>query len=498
PPASSPAVYRDDPDALDAELARAFLEIQRAENASAHGIRGNPSLWTGEAIFSIIPLMTREFAPVNERLLAATARLDAVPAFLDQAYQTLGDRPIPSSWATRALRECEGASILLNRGIQSWIESTPSISARVPKLRAAAEQASIAFAKFADWLTERPLAPHALMSCGNTLYDLLLARGHHCTKSRAQLLADARKQLTLARARLDELAREAAGSWEAAQEALAADHPSSRDFLDAFTRSWKSCCETATMRDVVTWPDWPLRYSPIPAPTRDAAPYLYYLYYRSPAPFDRYDVYDYAVPLVPSTPGSADAHLRTWNNSAIKLNHVVHHGAIGHHVQNWHAYHRAPSRAGKIAAVDCASRIGMFGGGTMAEGWACYVGEVMEELDFLTPLERVSQQHSRVRFLARAIVDIELHQSSMTFDDAIAFYRDQAGLSADAARAEAVKNSMFPCTAVMYWLGTQAILDLREQVKAARGSSFSLKTFHDELLGHGSIPVPLIARMMMT
>jgi len=133
----------------------------------------------------------------------------------------------------------------------------------------------------------------------------------------------------------------------------------------------------------------------------------------------------------------------------------------------------------------------------MAEGWACYVGDLMEDVGFLSPLERLSQQHSRVRFLARAIVDIELHQSTMTFDDAITFYAEQAGLSTDAARAETVKNTMFPCTALMYWLGTQSILDLRAAMTKSQGEKFSRKAFHDELLGHGAIPVPLIARMMV-
>ena len=496
PMPQSPSAYRDDVTLLDAELARSFLEIQRAENASAHGVRGNPSLWTGEAVFAIVSLMIRDFAPVSERMASATARLDAIPDFLAKAYETIGDRPVPSAWATRALKECEGASILLDRGIKAWIEATPNVAIRVPRLRAAADRASAAFAGFADWLSQRPLASHADMACGPDLYDLLLTRGHYSKRSRAELLSEARAAFLVARAELDRMSREAVGSWAQIQEQLAADHPAPRDFLDAFTRTWQACRDCAAWHDVVTWPDWPIRYTWTPPYTRDAAPYLYYLFYRSPAPFDRYDTYDYVVPSVPASPGNAEQHLRTWNNTAIKLNHVVHHGAIGHHVQNWHAYHRAPSRIGKIAAVDCASRIGMFSGGSMAEGWACYVGDVMEELGFLTPLEHVSQQQSRVRFLARAIVDIELHQSTMTFDDAVTFYTEEAGLSRDAARAETVKNSMFPCTAVMYWLGTQAILDLREEMKVARGSEFSLKSFHDELLGYGSIPVPLIARMM--
>ena len=98
--------------------------------------------------------------------------------------------------------------------------------------------------------------------------------------------------------------------------------------------------------------------------------------------------------------------------------------------------------------------------------------------------------------LARAIVDIELHQGTMQFDDAVRVYAERAGMNTDAARAEVVKNSMFPGTGLMYWLGTQGILDLREEMKRRDGPCFSLRRFHGELLGYGSIPVPLASRMM--
>ena len=84
----------------------------------------------------------------------------------------------------------------------------------------------------------------------------------------------------------------------------------------------------------------------------------------------------------------------------------------------------------------------------------------------------------------------------MSFGEAAGFYVERVGMSAEAARAEAVKNSMFPCTAIMYWLGTQGIHDLRDEMKAREGPRFSLRRFHGEILGYGSIPVPLIARMM--
>ena len=187
----------------------------------------------------------------------------------------------------------------------------------------------------------------------------------------------------------------------------------------------------------------------------------------------------------------------TWNHAVIKLNHVVHHGAIGHHVQNWHAYNRTPSRIGQVAAVDCASRIAMFCGGTMAEGWACYATALMEEIGLLTPVERLSEQQSHLRFLARAIVDISLHERTMTFDEGVRFYMDEVGMTEAVAKNETTKNSMFPGTGLMYWLGMHGILELRAELRRRQGDTFSLRQFHDDLLEHGSLPVPLVARRML-
>jgi len=486
--------YHDDPDLLDAELARAYLEIQLAEDAGLHGVRGNPALWSGEAVFSVIALMIREFAPLGDRIDAATARLNALPAFLAEAAETTRDRAFPECWVARALRDCQGAALLLAGGIDCWLASGVCAPSQATSLRRAADKALLAVERFSEFVRSRDRAPDDSASCGAECLDRLLHRGHQCTRARADLHAAARAQLGEEQGRLDTMMRAHAAEWPDIQRRLADEHPTADDYLATFARLWHACRDTARTHDAVTWPDWPLRYTTIPEFTREAAPYLYYLYYRSPAPFDAYHVHDYVVPALPAQ--HEEQHLRAWNNSVIKLNHVVHHGALGHHVQNWHAYHRATSRVGKIAAVDCANRIGMFGGGTMAEGWACYATQVMDELGFLSPLEQLSEQHSRVRFLARALVDIGFHEGSLTFRDAIDVFVTEARMDSGVAHAEAVKCSMFPGTALMYWLGTQGILELREQRRRRQGASFTLRAFHDELLGYGSIPVPLVSRLM--
>lgn len=223
---------------------------------------------------------------------------------------------------------------------------------------------------------------------------------------------------------------------------------------------------------------------PRPAWAAEAAPDLYFLFYRSPAAFGRPPVHEYLVP--PDDPGE----------SAVKLNHVVHHGGIGHHVQNWHAF-RARSRIGRMAAVDCASRIAMFCGGTMAEGWACYATDLMGETGYLTNAERYDEQRTRARMCARAVVDVRLHQGRYSLADAAAYYEREAAMPAEAAMGEAVKNSMFPGGALMYVMGTDKIHHLRQTLSARLGGRFSLRAFHDEFLSHGSIPVTLIAETMM-
>jgi uncharacterized protein (DUF885 family) len=84
----------------------------------------------------------------------------------------------------------------------------------------------------------------------------------------------------------------------------------------------------------------------------------------------------------------------------------------------------------------------------------------------------------------------------MTVGDAARFHEAHGLMPAAAARAEAVKNSMFPGAAVMYWLGTRGIHELRAAERTRLGARFALRDFHNRLLRAGAIPVPLIARLL--
>jgi hypothetical protein len=478
----------------DRELAIAFLDVQIAEHESAHFQRSNPSLATGEAIFGAIAMMTRPFAAVSERGEAVVSRLTAVPAFLDGARRSIAGG-VPDEYRVKCLRECDGAERLLRDGLPRWIAVECLGDPLGQHLTKAAGRAGAAFDEFRVWLAHGGQGRYA---CGSDMFDLLLRRGHWCDRSRAALVTEAQDALEEALARVDERARQIApGGWPEVQARLMDAHPTCDDYLPTYQRVWDACRQRAIECDLVAWPAAPIRFVPIPVHTRDAAPMLYYLHYRSPAPFDHLPMHDYAVtPIEPGMPPDEQLRrLRATNTSVITLNHVVHHGAIGHHVQNYYAS-AGESEIGRVSAVDGACRIGMFLGGTMAEGWACYATDLMDEAGFLTPEESVAQQHTRARLLARAVVDLRLHERSLAFEDAVAVYRDRIGMSHEAARGEVCKNSMFPGTALMYWLGTDGLHQLRRERRRIEGASCSLGRFHERLLAFGSIPVPLIARLM--
>lgn len=482
-------------EALDRRLAEGFLEIALWEFDSGYFHRRNPSFYTGEAIFGVIGLFLRPFAPVERRVESAIARLEAIPTLLAEGQANV--REAPPWWVDRAVNECRAAlAFLLGGGIELFIQEHRIDGER---LRRAAATAGRAFGAFQDYLEgELRRHPADAYACGAEAFDLLLRKGHFLEQGAEEIESYAREQARLATAHLEEHAADfGARSWPEALAGLAEAHATAEGYYRRFGEIWAEARRVAEEATLLTWPDFPIEYVPRPAWARGAAPSLYFLPYRSPAPFDDVLPVQYLVP--PVEPGmeatEQERLLRATNDAVIKLNHVIHHGGIGHHVQNYHAY-RAASRIGRMAAVDCASRIAMLCGGTMAEGWACYATDLMDEIGFLSPLEHYAEMHTRLRMATRALVDVRLHSGAMTIEQAAAQYRDMAGMAPEAARAEAVKNSMFPGAAAMYLMGTDLIHELRRDLSARQGASFDLCSFHDRFLSFGSVPVALIGAAM--
>ena len=288
------AEVRRFPDEVDLALADGCLEIQIAEHEHRHFYRGNPALWTGEAIFGIVSLVTRPFAPIDGRLSSAAARLARIPAFLDEARRTLESSP--AGWRSRALGECQAAEILFDRGLPGWAAGSGASEATGRAFAEAATPARDAFRAFATWLQKGLAVDENPVACGEPFFSLLVRRGHWCTTPLAALAEAAAAALDEAHRDLEaRVRRVGAASWPEVEAKIAAARPSRADYLPRFAREWQRFRAIADEYDLVSWPDAPIRYVPIPEHTREAAPLLYYLFYRSPAPFDPGATYDYVV-----------------------------------------------------------------------------------------------------------------------------------------------------------------------------------------------------------
>ncbi len=479
---------------IDCKLAAGYLRTQLWEFDSNHFHKGNPSHYVGEAVFGIIGLFLNDYAPVRQRAEAAINRMEAIPALLQQARANI--QQAPKAWVEKAISESDGALAFFHNGIDRLI-----LDNNLPGegLRAAAVTAADAFESFKGWL-ETVLLPDANenYASGEEAFELMLRQAHFIPTGLDEMVTYAQSQIAEAEAYLKSHAADFGVTAPAeALAQLSNFHPKASSYYAHFVAVWDECRELAISKDLVTWPYFPIQYVPQPAWAQDSAPKLYFLPYRAPAAFNRPPVHRYLVPPLNGlqTEEEQEQFLRTVNNDVVKLNHVVHHGSIGHHVQNWNAY-QSKSRIGQIAAVDCASRIAMLCAGTMAEGWAVYATGLMTEVGFLTPLEEYAEVQSRRRMSARMVVDVQLHRGVFSLEDAERYYQEHAGMPASAAHNEAVKNSMNPGAAVMYLYGCDRIRQLRQSLSERMGERFSLRSFHDTFLSYGSIPVELISSEM--
>ncbi len=84
----------------------------------------------------------------------------------------------------------------------------------------------------------------------------------------------------------------------------------------------------------------------------------------------------------------------------------------------------------------------------------------------------------------------------MSVEQGMRFFRDEAFMEETAARREAERGTFDP-TYLVYTAGKLMLLKLRADYKAQQGSKFSLRAFHDTLLGNGTAPVWVQRQLML-
>ncbi len=438
----------------------------------------NPTWFTGESAFGVISLLLPSDPP--RAVDDLRQRLEFMPEFLRLGQRWLQGRAIPKDWIQRAQLEAAALIRLLEQGLKLHPLWTS-------KLEPANLKAIRAVQVFAASLEDHADTDPA---CGEAQLEFLMREAHGLPFSPKDAENLALEGFENAQAELKRMAAKLDPSrdWRTQLKALELEHPKLEDVIPTYEKMHAQTLERADSHGLVTpAKDYGLQFETLPDWARAVAGDLYFLFYRSPALGRASSGSTYWV-FPPGT--DLNAYLRSQNNATIKITHVVHHGSVGHHTQNARA--RASSlKLGQVAGTDCASGIAMLSGGTMIEGWACYVQDLMLEVEgFYTPQEKMLLKQYEMRNAAMCLADIRLHRGVWNLDQMRAFYRDQVQMPPTRLWAETTRNSIYPATRLMYWLGTRAIKSLRREL------AWKPRDFHDRLLSFGSVPVAWVAEEM--
>jgi uncharacterized protein (DUF885 family) len=126
-------------------------------------------------------------------------------------------------------------------------------------------------------------------------------------------------------------------------------------------------------------------------------------------------------------------------------------------------------------------------GDAFAEGWGLYAERLADEMGlYLDDHERLGMLANQAHRAARLVVDTGLHAMGWTRQRAVDTML-HAGLSPLDAAVEVDRYIAWPGQALSYMVGMREIERARERAMAEPGAS--LKTFHDEVLAQGQLPL---------
>jgi uncharacterized protein (DUF885 family) len=126
------------------------------------------------------------------------------------------------------------------------------------------------------------------------------------------------------------------------------------------------------------------------------------------------------------------------------------------------------------------------------EGWALYSEEVGKEIGFYkNPVSDYGRLNSELFRAVRLVVDTGIHDKNWSREKVIDYMH--ANDTNDAlAQTEADRYIAWPGQALAYKMGQLMIRKLRDEAKAQLGSKFDIKSFHDEILNGGAMPLDLL------
>jgi uncharacterized protein (DUF885 family) len=491
-------------DAIDRRVLLTQIDALRFDEEELDELSWSPIVYTylfGSGLFS---LLSREFAPLNDRLRSAAERMRALPAALDQGRSNLdraGKRPVSRFHTEKAVQTMSGVADLCRAAIEA--SNGLDDGQLREEVEAAGTEAVSEVDAFTAWLRD-DLLPRAKgdFRLGRDLYERKFRHALKATITPEELEARAATAYDEVRSQMQELARQLWPTWMGDEpvpddgnaltrrvlDAIGTEHPAAGELLD-FCRA-----ETARIEDFVRTTDL-IGLADEPLDIIWTPPFLRAFggaMLIPPGPLDKGLKSFFAITPPPDgwTDDQVESMLRENNIRQLRLL-TIHEAVPGHYLQlAWS--NRCPSLARAV-----------FGSGVFAEGWAVYVTQVMMDVGYGVDDPALLLNHWKyfLRAVTNTLMDIRIHAGTMSEDEAMALMVD-GGFQERAEATEKWSRARLSSTQLCeYYLGSVEMTELERDARRradAEGHEFAWRPFLESVVSYGTPPMPIIRDILST
>jgi uncharacterized protein (DUF885 family) len=452
----------------------------------------NPLAYVGLVGDGLDPLLTRSFAPLEERMKSMRVRLQGIPAIVAAAKKRLAHPP--AIYTETAIQQNKGLVALCKDDL-----AKTKVGAGEAELHAAALTAAAALEDFQVFLEKDLLSrSDGDFRLGRTKLAKKMSFELGDDVSIDQLADDARALLRETQLEMVETARElwpaafpgeklpAAGTRKEQQAfvarvlgKVAEKHPTNATILGDAKKLLADATQFVAKHDLVRIPEQPCDVIEMPEYRRGVA----VAYCDASGPLEKKAETFYAISPTPKDwPEKRALSFYREYNASMLAELTVHEAMPGHFLQIMHNN-----------AFDSTVRA-VFASGAFVEGWAVYSEWLMAKYGFGGPAVRLQRQKMVLRLAVNAILDHDVHAGAMDEKTALSLMMDEAFQEEGEAVGKWKRARLSSAQLTTYFYGFREMMKLRTAAEKQPG--FTERKYHDRLLSYGSPPMRQIAEIM--